>query len=140
MQRSEHLVVDSQLETLNKVQAWFNRLYSSLEPELSWVKSSCDRLNIAVAEGFTNAVRHAHAQLPPETPIKIEVALGGDRIDIHIWDHGFPFDPQQLSEPKPGSLLNDGGYGWFLLRRAVDNVTYRRQGNQNCLKITQHRA
>lgn len=140
MHRSERLVVDSRLETLNQVQTWFNQLYDSLGSELHWVKSNCDRLNIAVAEGFTNAVRHAHADLPPDTPIKITVALGSDRIDVQIWDYGHPFDPQQLTEPKPGSLLCDGGYGWFLLRRAVDRVIYQRKGNQNCLQITHYRS
>lgn len=93
MQTSTYLVVDSQLEALNQVQAWFNHWYRTLGPEFSWVQGNCDRLNIAVAEGFTNAVRHAHAQLPPETPIAIEVKLLGDCINIRIWDHGHPFDP-----------------------------------------------
>lgn len=139
MLRREHLVVDSKLETLLKVQRWFKELYSSLEPELSWVKGYCDRLNIAVAEGFTNAVRHAHALLPPETPITIDVLLKGDRIEICIWDQGDPFDPSQLGEPEPGSLLSEGGYGWFLLRRVADRVTYQRRHDKNCLEITQYR-
>jgi len=139
MQKSACLVVDSRLETLNDIQAWFERWYRSLGPEFKWVHCNSDRLNIAVAEGFTNAVRHAHAHLSLETPIKIEVKLVGDRLKILIWDYGQPFDPNQLQEPKPGSLLCHGGYGWFLLRRAVDQVTYERQGEQNCLEITQYR-
>lgn len=140
MLRRENLVVDSKLETLFKVQQWFKELYGSLEPEFSWVKQHCDRLNIAVAEGFTNAVRHAHSMLPSDTPIAIEVLLKGGRIDIYIWDYGDPFDPNKLNEPEPGSLLQDGGYGWFLLRRTADKVDYRRQDNKNCLAITQYRS
>jgi serine/threonine-protein kinase RsbW len=137
MLRREHLVVDSKLETLFKVQRWFKDLYESLESELSWVRTYCDRLNIAVAEGFTNAVRHAHAMMPSDTPITIEVVLRGDRIEICIWDQGTPFDPNQLVEPEPGSLLCDGGYGWFLLRRVADQVMYYRKGSRNCLEIIQ---
>ena len=137
---AKRLIVESRLAALNQVQAWFNHFYASLDPALSWVKRHCDRLNIAVAEGFTNAVRHAHAQLPPETPIVIEVTLASDRMAIRIWDQGHPFDPNQLEEPEPGSLLCDGGYGWFLLRRTVDHVTYRRHSNHNCLEITQYRS
>lgn len=140
MQRTARLVVDSQLATLNTVQAWFNQLVDSPDPGWSWVQSNRDRLNIAVAEGFTNAVRHAHAQLPPETPITIEVSLESDRIAIQIWDQGHPFNPNQLQEPQPGSLLCEGGYGWFLLRRAVDRVTYQRHGQHNCLEITQFKS
>lgn len=139
MLRREHLVVDSQLEALFKVQQWFKDLYASLDPEFAWVKGYYDCLNIAVAEGFTNAVRHAHAMLPPDTPVMIDVLLEGDRIEIYIWDQGNPFDPNKLIEPEPGSLLSDGGYGWYLLRRVADKVIYRRQGSKNCLEIIQFR-
>ncbi|MDB9529823.1 anti-sigma regulatory factor [Oscillatoria sp. CS-180] len=139
MLRREHLVIDSRLEALLTVQQWFQTLYDSLEPELNWVEEYCDRLNIAIAEGFTNAVRHAHAMLPAETPVVINVVLKESRIDIHIWDHGDPFDPDKLDEPEPGSLLQGGGYGWFLLRRAADQVAYERQDDRNRLTITQYR-
>lgn len=140
MLRSEHLVVDSRLEALFKVHRWFKDVFASLEPDLMWIKGYDSQLNLAVAEGFTNAVRHAHAELPPETPITIDVALAGDRVDIYIWDHGDPFDPTKVSEPELGSLKQEGGYGWFLLRQVTDQVTYRRQEDKNCLAITQHRT
>lgn len=140
MLRHKQLVVDSKLETLFKVQRWFKDVCSSLDPELVWISHYCDQLNIALTEGFTNAVRHAHASLPPETPISIDVLLKEDRIDICIWDQGAPFDPDELWEPEPGTLLPEGGYGWFLLRRLTDQVTYRRQEDKNCLAITQYRS
>lgn len=140
MLKREHLIVESKLEALFGIQQWFKDWYSSLEPELAWVNSHRDRLNIAVAEGFTNAVRHAHAMLPADTPIEIEVVLEGDRVVIYIWDQGHPFNPDTLTEPEPGTLLSDGGYGWFLLRRAADHVSYQRHGTQNCLEIMQYRA
>lgn len=140
MLRHKHLVVDSRLEALFKVQRWFKDVCSSLEPEFTWIKHYCDRLNIALTEGFTNAVRHAHASLPPETPIEIDVSLEEDRVDIRIWDEGAPFNPDELGEPEPGSLLQEGGYGWFLLRRLADQVTYQRKENKNCLAITQYRS
>ncbi len=139
MLRHEHLCVDSRLETLFKVQQWFKDLCLSLETDWDWVKYYRDRLSIALAEGFTNAVRHAHAALPPETPITIDIDLDDSRIDIRIWDQGHPFDPSNLREPEPGSLLQGGGYGWFLLRRVVDHVSYQRRDNRNCLEITQYR-
>ena len=137
--RYEHLVIDSKLETLFKVHDWLKAVCGSLEPDAAWVKQCFARLNIAVVEGVSNAMRHAHATLPPETPIAIDISLEGDRIDILIWDQGGPFDPTKLREPEPGSLLQGGGYGWVLLRRVVDRVTYHRQDDKNCLEITQYR-
>lgn len=139
MLKHERLLVDSRLETLLKVHQWFRELCASLETDWEWIQFCRDRLNIALAEGFTNAVRHAHATLPPDTPIEIDIAVKDDRIDIQIWDQGEPFDPNKLREPEPGTLLQSGGYGWFLLRRVVDKVSYQRRENQNCLEITQYR-
>ena len=133
--RREHLQVDSKLDVVAQVQLWFRDTCRSLEGESAWVGSHCDRLALALTEGFTNAVRHAHAHLPPETGIDIDLALDTDKVEIRIWDHGDPFNPELLPEPKPGELL-DSGYGWFLLRRLADKVTYQRsQDGRNCLSI-----
>ncbi|MEM8503288.1 MAG: anti-sigma regulatory factor [Cyanobacteria bacterium P01_D01_bin.1] len=130
MSEKAHLTVDSQLEELAVVQQWFRSLVARLSTEAPWISDQFDKLNLALAEGFTNAVRHAHADLPGTTPIEIELVLQTDRVEIFIYDQGQPFDPDSISEPKPGSL-REGGYGWFLLRRLADQVTYSPMNSQS---------
>lgn len=140
MKTQEHLVVNSRLEVLSQVQHWFKSVCMSCDAETAWARDYTDRLVIALTEGFTNAVRHAHAGLPPETTIKIDLSFGRDRIEIRILDYGKPFDPELLEEPQPGELC-ESGYGWFLLRRLADQVTYQRlQDGRNCLSIVQYGA
>lgn len=119
------LTVTSHLDELSEVQQWFTTLVSQMAIEHPWVNEQFDQLNLALAEGFTNAVRHAHANLPGSTPIELELILLPEKIEIRIFDQGGPFDPNSLSEPQPGTL-REGGYGWFLLRRLADQVTYSR--------------
>jgi serine/threonine-protein kinase RsbW len=136
--RQEHLQVGSQLDFVDEVQGWFSDICRSLEGETSWIKPYADRLALALTEGFTNAVRHAHANLPADTAITIDLNLYRDRIEIRIFDQGDPFNPELLPEPQPGELLGSG-YGWFLLRRLVDQVTYQRlQDGRNCLSIVKY--
>lgn len=123
------LTVTSHLEDLSVVQQWFQTLVARFAIDNPWINEQFDQLNLALAEGFTNAVRHAHADLPGSTPIDIECLLQPERIEICIFDQGGPFDPNSLSEPQPGSL-REGGYGWFLLRRLADQVTYDRAAFQ----------
>lgn len=125
MLERDHLTVNSHLEELALVQQWFRALISRLAVKTPWLKDQFDQLNLALAEGFTNAVRHAHADLPAATPIEIELVLQPQQIEICIFDQGAPFDPNSLIEPQPGTL-REGGYGWFLLRRLADQVTYDR--------------
>ncbi|MEG4252825.1 ATP-binding protein [Microcoleus sp. Pol10D4] len=57
---------------------------------------------LATIEGFTNAVRHAHKNLPIETPINLEITVFSERLEVKIWDMGEPFDLQaKLIEELP---------------------------------------
>ncbi|MEO1593400.1 MAG: anti-sigma regulatory factor [Cyanobacteria bacterium J06632_22] len=132
MLKQDHLTVQSQLKGLPQVQQWLRHFCAA--SELDWLDDVFDQLNLALAEGFTNAVRHAHAGLPDETPVCIDLTLWPDQIELRIWDHGQPFDPDVLQEPKPGTL-REGGYGWFLLRRLADEIQYQRSDERNCLVI-----
>lgn len=135
MLEQNHLAVQSDLKFLNQVQQWFEDFCLQNTSQLSWSETELYRLNLALAEGFTNAVRHAHYALPPETTIDIDLTLWGDRLEIRIWDQGQPFNPDSLEEPQPGTL-QEGGYGWFLLRRLADKVVYERAADgRNCLLI-----
>ncbi len=136
--RQAHLKVKSQLDLIGQVQFWFGEICQSVDEDYAWIHYYTDRLALALTEGFTNAVRHAHAHLSPETTISIDVALDNDYVEIRILDQGHPFNPELLPEPQPGALL-DGGYGWFLLRRLADRVSYQRlRDGRNCLTIVKY--
>ncbi|MDJ0693287.1 anti-sigma regulatory factor [Mastigocoleus sp. MO_188.B34] len=136
--QQDHLTVRSELKYLNQVQKWFEDFCLQNLLKLGWSESQLYRLNLALAEGFTNAVRHAHHALPPETKIDIDLCLWADRLEIKIWDYGKPFNPDAIAEPEPGTL-QVGGYGWFLLRRLVDRVAYERgTDGRNCLLIVKY--
>jgi serine/threonine-protein kinase RsbW len=135
MFQREQLTVRSELTVLNYVQDWFRRFCDEKGATSQWLRHQLYPLNLALTEGFTNAVRHAHHELPNDTLIDIDLSLWDDRIEIRIWDHGQPFDPNAIEEPKPGTLRL-GGYGWFLLRRLADQVSYERvRDGRNCLLI-----
>jgi serine/threonine-protein kinase RsbW len=140
MLQQDYLTVRTDLTVLNQVQEWFKLFCLRNRSKSRWLENQLYPLNLALAEGFTNAVRHAHQKLPSETTIDIELSLWDDRIEIRIWDHGQPFDPNLLEEPKPGTLRK-GGYGWFLLRRLADQVLYERSlDGRNCLLIVKYKV
>ena len=127
---------ESDLNVLNQLHNWFEQTCSSYISRIDRSKHPFYHLNLALTEGFTNAVRHAHQELPLETPIEIELVIRDERIEIRIWDHGEPFDPTTVVEPEVG-MPREGGYGWFLLRRLADQVVYERcPDGRNCLLIS----
>ena len=82
-----HLQVKTELEALKEVLQWFEGLVFPLVPQkMGW---QCE---VALVEAFTNAVRHAHRNLPENTPIDLEIELLPNFLEMRIWDRGQPFD------------------------------------------------
>lgn len=98
------LKLNSDLKAVSQILCWMEQLESLGIPEA--VLQQC---KLATIEGFTNAVRHAHKNLPEETPIEFEVTVFRERLEIAIWDCGKPFDFQaklleELQETSPFSF------------------------------------
>lgn len=82
-----HLKVGTDLLFLEEVLQWFDQITTPfLHPDLNY------ECKIAITEGFTNAVRHAHHGLSKTTPIDIQVEILSNSIEIKLWDFGQPFD------------------------------------------------
>lgn len=101
-------------------------------------ESDWEQCRIALAEGFTNAVRHAHRYLPRQTPIELEAHCTPHSLTLCIWDRGQPFDLEgYLQDLPPGSQEAEGGRGLRLLYQISDDLQYARSHDQrNCLRVT----
>jgi serine/threonine-protein kinase RsbW len=133
----DRLIVQSDLHTIAQILRWFE---SFRQPPLSqqvWLQAQ-----IALVEAFTNAVRHAHANLPMRTPIKIEARLYGEHLEIKVWDQGLPFDLEQLlnqvEQNYPDPLDHSEHWGGSLFKKLRDEhqwqIEYQcLQAGENCL-------
>jgi serine/threonine-protein kinase RsbW len=128
------LAVQTRLTQLDHVLIWFRSSHSPEIDPKTWIQ--CE---LALAEGFTNAVRHAHGGLAATTPIELEVLRYSDRLEIRIWDHGPPFDLEAcLSQANAaaGNRNGGGGRGIAILHKIADHLSYcRTEHQQNCLLI-----
>ncbi len=120
-------------QALQGVLSWFDSFHELPIPQEDWLKCQ-----LALIEGFTNAVRHAHKGLPPETPIAITVTITNNYLDMKIWDHGPGFDFQAMLDHKLQTTNADseGGRGLRIMYRVADIVKYERMSDQrHCLHI-----
>ncbi|MEB3209848.1 MAG: anti-sigma regulatory factor [Leptolyngbyaceae bacterium] len=128
------LQVSTDLNALIDVLSWFDQFQNSLLPYDVWLQCQ-----LAVAEGFTNAVRHAHRDKPVETPVDLEVEIRDDILDIRIWDRGpgFDLDSHLKNHALPVDESAEGGRGLTLIHRIADTLSYTCvDGERNCLHIS----
>jgi anti-sigma regulatory factor (Ser/Thr protein kinase) len=127
------LKVTTRLEELATVLGWFNRHY---QPQLS--RQTLIECQTLLAEGFTNAVQHAHRDQAPQTPIEIELSLLGDQIELRIWDRGPTFDLEQRMQNHPEKPASEAmrGRGLQIIASLADSFSYHRFHDRNCLQIT----
>ena len=120
----------SQLETILR---WLEDLYDPSIPRSVWLE-----IQTAVGEGFDNAVRHAHRNLPASMPVELEVVLSRGLITLRIWDcgPGFDFDALMVTLPDHVSVHAESGRGFCILRKVADRLSYTLEpDNRHCLLL-----
>ena len=129
------LQVNSDFNALSDVLNWFEE---EISPRLSQpLALSCQ---LALSEGFMNAVAHAHQGLPATTPVSLEVSFPSHFLEIKIWDCGKPFDLEtriaQVELEDGSSAEKENGRGLIFLKKLTDEIRYFRDNQgQNCLVL-----
>lgn len=87
-------------------------------------------IQMAVDEACSNVIEHAYGQGGGDINLTCCIEDDGD-LRIEIADHGKPFDPDQVPNPKIGpdsvdlDAIKAGGLGLFFMRKLMDEVTFR---------------
>ena len=118
----------------------------NLDTVVAFVEEAADRFNlvtpkkfgllIAIEEAFVNVCHYAYPQA--EGDVSISCGSDNDAFVLEIIDSGEPFDVLSLPEPDTTSDILDreiGGLGVFFIRKLTNEVSYRREGGQNILRL-----
>jgi anti-sigma regulatory factor (Ser/Thr protein kinase) len=96
------------------------------------------KIELALEEALVNVFNYAY---PDKHDGEVEVRCGLDdnnRFVIEIMDSGTPFNPLSLAEPNLTEDVSErkiGGLGIHLIKKMMDEVEYRREGEQNILSL-----
>lgn len=99
-----------------------------------------DDINIALDELVTNVIRYAHKD-GARHEIGLTLTLDTGRITIEITDDGAPFNPLDRETPDTGATMEDrpiGGLGIHFVRTLMDEVSYRRDGHLNLVRLVKN--
>jgi serine/threonine-protein kinase RsbW len=132
--REFYLSMESDLSGLQKIIPWFEYHCGELLVQTIFLP-----MQIILIEGFTNAVKYAHLNLPTETPIELFVDIFENLIEIRIWDYGLTFDLEEqlqleIKTNAEDSLKRESHRGLLLMDSLTDELSYiRKNDERNCL-------
>jgi anti-sigma regulatory factor (Ser/Thr protein kinase) len=98
---------------------------------LAFGTENIGRLELAVEEAFTNAVKHYAAERGQTENIHVDFTLAGRSLVISLRERGAPFDLSEADNYAASSddLLDRPGLGLLLMRHCVDEVELRADGH-----------
>ena len=96
------------------------------------------QIDIAIDELFGNIAQYAYNPEVGEATVRVEVAEEPLSVIITFIDGGVPYDPLTAADPDTTLSAEDralGGLGIFMVKKSMDEITYRYENGSNILSI-----
>ena len=119
-----------EIERLNRLVRQFGELHDVPSRTLYAV-------NLALDELVTNAMLYGFDDASGKN-VLVKIETAGNELVASVHDGGKPFNPLDVKPPDLNATLEDrelGGLGIHLVRSLMDQVTYRRDSDQNVLTV-----
>jgi len=96
------------------------------------------QIDVAIDELFANIALYAYETQKGTATVQVETVSDPPSVAVTFIDSGIPFDP--LTKEDPDTTLSAGerqvgGLGIFLVKKTMDEVTYRYEDGKNILQI-----
>ena len=94
------------------------------------------QLEVAVDEIVSNVARYAYGDKAGTVTVKTE--SDSDGLTITVIDSGMPYNPLEKEDPDTTLSADErgiGGYGIFLVKKVMDDISYEYTDGQNILKM-----
>ena len=99
------------------------------------------QIEVAIEEILVNIVSYAQLTDDDGIEVRCEVLADPLRVVLQFLDRGIPFDPLEKDDPdtSPEAIMGrEGGFGIFMVKKMMDDVSYAYEGGKNTLTIQKH--
>lgn len=99
------------------------------------------QIDIAIDELFGNIAHYAYNPEVGPATVRVEVIENPMAVVITFIDQGVPYDP--LAKEDPDTTLSAeersvGGLGIYMVKKSMDEISYKYENGQNILTIKKH--
>lgn len=135
-ERGSVLEVEARTKNIDAITAFVEEHLEALDCPLK----TQIQIDVALDEVFANICNYAYPNRADRPAwVRFETFDEGRKVRITFEDEGIPFNPLLIPAPDTTLSLEErgiGGYGIFIVRRTMDEVTYERHENRNVLSFT----
>jgi anti-sigma regulatory factor (Ser/Thr protein kinase) len=127
----KELNIEAKIENLDTVLDFISGELEAVECPLKMQS----QIAIAVEEIFVNIAQYAYNPAVGGAVIRVSV---GDEVAIEFEDDGKQYNPLEKVDPDITASVEErdiGGLGIFMVKKIMDAVEYRHDGNKNILLI-----
>lgn len=96
------------------------------------------QINIAIDEIYSNIVRYGYTKGAGPATVSISIIDNPKEAIINFIDEGVHYNPLEKADPDitlSAEERNIGGLGIFMVKKTMDEVSYKFEGNKNVLTI-----
>ena len=129
---SDKFTIDAKLEN---VAAAIDFVSKNIE-ELPFIPKTKNMIEIVIDEIVSNVARYAYGG--KEGTATIEFCSDDKGVTITISDSGIPYNPLEKEDPDITLSAEErgiGGYGIFIVKKVMDEISYEYKDNKNILTI-----
>ena len=133
--KMHELTIEAKIENLDEVLTFVD---GHLE-ELDCPMKAQMQIDVAVEEVFVNIASYAYAPGVGSATIRLEATKDPGTVRITFIDRGVPYDPLKKEDPDVTLSAEEraiGGLGIYMVKKAVDDISYVYRDGQNILSIS----
>ena len=115
---------------------------NTVSEDESWSEKLVYQIKLVLEELVVNIITHGYKN-EGRSEFEVHLDTNDEKITIELRDYGKAFNPLSDSdEPDVDAELDDrpiGGLGIFLVQSMMDELSYRREDDQNILTIVKYK-
>ncbi|MEN8149764.1 MAG: ATP-binding protein [Planctomycetota bacterium] len=112
----------------------FFRILVEENDDLRFEEDEIHEIQLVLQEACINVIRHSGAEAWLNS-VRVTFRVEADRMVVEVFDRGKGFDPEAVPVPDAEGL-QEGGYGVFIMKQAMDRVETRRDRDGFVLSLT----
>lgn len=135
----KELTTEATIENIEKVTDFVNEQLEAVDCPMK----AQMQIDIAIDELFGNIANYAYHPEVGSATVRVEVTKSPLAVIITFIDNGVPYDPLAKDDPDTTLSADErqiGGLGIFMVKKSMDQISYKYKDGQNILRIKKNLA